>query len=78
MIVAICKILFIWITSAIFALVVILPISLIYWRREFAKRRKKCDKNKNQIVIGIFHPYCNAGGGGERVLWSAIQAIQKK
>ncbi|KAK0072771.1 hypothetical protein PV326_014127, partial [Microctonus aethiopoides] len=78
MIVAIGKILLIWITSAIIALVIILPIALIYWRREFAKRREKCDKNKNKIVIGFFHPYCNAGGGGERVLWSAIQAIQKK
>eukprot|EP00761_Pharyngomonas_kirbyi_P014795 gb/GECH01014825.1/.p1 GENE.gb/GECH01014825.1/~~gb/GECH01014825.1/.p1 ORF type:complete len:471 (+),score=79.82 gb/GECH01014825.1/:1-1413(+) len=26
--------------------------------------------------IGIFHPYSNAGGGGERVLWSTIRAIQ--
>ncbi|KAJ8956290.1 hypothetical protein NQ318_015026 [Aromia moschata] len=26
---------------------------------------------------GLFHPYCNAGGGGERVLWVAIQALQK-
>lgn len=26
--------------------------------------------------IGFFHPYCNAGGGGERVLWCAIKAIQ--
>ncbi|KAK0167122.1 hypothetical protein PV327_004561 [Microctonus hyperodae] len=76
MIVAICKILLIWITSAIIALVIILPISLIYWKRKFSKRREKCDKNK--IIIGIFHPYCNAGGGGERVLWGAIQAIQRK
>ncbi|EIW81552.1 glycosyltransferase family 4 protein [Coniophora puteana RWD-64-598 SS2] len=26
--------------------------------------------------IGFFHPYCNAGGGGERVLWTAIARIQ--
>lgn len=25
------------------------------------------------LVIGFFHPYCNAGGGGERVLWAAIR-----
>jgi alpha-1,2-mannosyltransferase len=25
--------------------------------------------------IGFFHPYCNDGGGGERVLWCAIQAL---
>ncbi|KAI9885408.1 MAG: hypothetical protein M1823_002792 [Watsoniomyces obsoletus] len=29
-------------------------------------------------VIGFFHPFCNAGGGGERVLWAAIQATQKR
>lgn len=25
-------------------------------------------------TYGFFHPYCNAGGGGERVLWQAVQA----
>ena len=25
--------------------------------------------------IGFFHPYCNDGGGGERVLWCAIQGL---
>ena len=29
-------------------------------------------------VVGFFHPYCNAGGGGERVLWVAIRALQKR
>lgn len=28
--------------------------------------------------IAFFHPYCNAGGGGERVLWAAIRALQLK
>lgn len=28
--------------------------------------------------MGIFHPYCNAGGGGEKVLWCAIRALQNK
>ncbi|KAK6498052.1 asparagine-linked glycosylation protein [Arthrobotrys conoides] len=27
-------------------------------------------------IVGFFHPYCNAGGGGERVLWAAIHANQ--
>ncbi|PWN38437.1 UDP-Glycosyltransferase/glycogen phosphorylase [Meira miltonrushii] len=26
-----------------------------------------------RTVLGFFHPYCNAGGGGERVLWQAIE-----
>ncbi|EIW52437.1 mannosyltransferase [Trametes versicolor FP-101664 SS1] len=29
-------------------------------------------------IVGFFHPYCNAGGGGERVLWAAIHALQRK
>ena len=29
-------------------------------------------------VVGFFHPFCNAGGGGERVLWAAIKATQKR
>ena len=35
-------------------------------------------KHRKAFTIGFFHPYCNAGGGGERVLWCAIKAIQKK
>ncbi|KIE02566.1 alpha-1,2-mannosyltransferase alg11, partial [Metarhizium majus ARSEF 297] len=29
-------------------------------------------------IIGFFHPFCNAGGGGERVLWAAIRATQDR
>jgi alpha-1,2-mannosyltransferase len=29
-------------------------------------------------VVGFFHPFCNAGGGGERVLWAAIRATQHR
>ncbi|CCE62804.1 hypothetical protein TPHA_0D01640 [Tetrapisispora phaffii CBS 4417] len=26
-------------------------------------------------LYGFFHPYCNAGGGGEKVLWKAIETV---
>ncbi|XP_036760757.2 GDP-Man:Man(3)GlcNAc(2)-PP-Dol alpha-1,2-mannosyltransferase [Manis pentadactyla] len=43
------------------------------------KRAASTSKNgKNHVVIAFFHPYCNAGGGGERVLWCALRALQKK
>ncbi len=29
-------------------------------------------------VIGFLHPFCNAGGGGERVLFAAILATQRR
>ena len=28
-----------------------------------------------QLVVGFFHPYCDSGGGGERVLWKCIAAL---
>ncbi|KAG1761770.1 hypothetical protein EDD22DRAFT_1031025 [Suillus occidentalis] len=31
----------------------------------------------NPQFIGYFHPYCNAGGGGERVIWTAIAVTQR-
>ncbi|KAM6527892.1 GDP-Man:Man(3)GlcNAc(2)-PP-Dol alpha-1,2-mannosyltransferase [Fusarium falciforme] len=37
------------------------------------------DKQKDwDGVVGFFHPFCNAGGGGERVLWAAIRATQDR
>lgn len=38
-------------------------------------RNKACNKT---LSVGFFHPYCNAGGGGERVLWCAIRALHKR
>ncbi|XP_033222084.1 GDP-Man:Man(3)GlcNAc(2)-PP-Dol alpha-1,2-mannosyltransferase isoform X2 [Belonocnema kinseyi] len=64
---AVCKFLFI---------LVFFPLAVIYWKMLFAK--KKAERTQQGTVIGIFHPYCNAGGGGERVLWAAVKAIQKK
>lgn len=29
-------------------------------------------------IVGFFHPFCNAGGGGERVLWAAVRTTQKR
>ncbi|KAF2722459.1 glycosyltransferase family 4 protein [Polychaeton citri CBS 116435] len=33
---------------------------------------------KEDFIIGFLHPFTNAGGGGERVLFAALQATQKK
>ncbi|KAG1796896.1 glycosyltransferase family 4 protein [Suillus variegatus] len=51
--------------------------------RHSARARHAIIKNlgisttSNPQFIGFFHPYCNAGGGGERVLWTAIAATQR-
>ncbi|KAL5062412.1 hypothetical protein RYX36_024149 [Vicia faba] len=31
-----------------------------------------------KTAVGFFHPYTNDGGGGERVLWCAVKAIQEE
>lgn len=53
---------------------------LINVRRAQVKRllRRKLNRSNDFHVFGFFHPYCNAGGGGERVLWLSINALQKK
>jgi len=41
-------------------------------------RISRTKKSDDQKVIAFFHPYCDAGGGGERVLWCGIRAIQRR
>jgi len=36
----------------------------------FQRRRPK------RPTVGFFHPYCNDGGGGERVLWQMVKSIR--
>lgn len=60
---------------AIFVLIVIfviLSIFIIGLRWHYARNRRKYP---SQFSIAFFHPYCNAGGGGERVLWCAVTAV---
>lgn len=47
---------------------------LLRWKYRLQKKRNKTDK----INVAFLHPYCNAGGGGEKVLWVAIQTLQEK
>lgn len=28
-------------------------------------------------MVGFFHPYANSCGGGEKVLWGAVQGLQE-
>lgn len=63
-----------WIFCAVFTLSLVFPFIIFYYRYKFSYKKAKHSK----LQVGIFHPYCNAGGGGERVLWVALQALQKK
>jgi len=33
---------------------------------------------RHDRAVAFFHPYCDAGGGGEKVLWEAISAIRQR
>ncbi|XP_058743878.1 GDP-Man:Man(3)GlcNAc(2)-PP-Dol alpha-1,2-mannosyltransferase [Vicia villosa] len=35
-------------------------------------------RQNRKTAVGFFHPYTNDGGGGERVLWCAVKAIQEE
>lgn len=34
-------------------------------------------RRNRKAAVAFFHPYTNDGGGGERVLWCAVKAIQE-
>lgn len=54
-------------------------LSRIIFQRILRKQQNSlCLGDKFLFSVAFFHPYCNAGGGGERVLWAAIKAIQQK
>ncbi|KAG1950291.1 GDP-Man:Man(3)GlcNAc(2)-PP-Dol alpha-1,2-mannosyltransferase [Pimephales promelas] len=41
-------------------------------------KRKTRRAQDGRSAVAFFHPYCNAGGGGERVLWCALRALQNR
>ncbi|EDV98003.1 GH17189, partial [Drosophila grimshawi] len=53
-------------------------ICLRQWIQHNKKIIQGTQSKKDRLYVGIFHPYCNAGGGGERVLWCAVRALQNK
>lgn len=56
----------------------ILAAIVLILRKLMIEKRLEEHRKTGRYVIGFFHPYCNAGGGGERVLWCAIRAIQQR
>ncbi|XP_068121149.1 GDP-Man:Man(3)GlcNAc(2)-PP-Dol alpha-1,2-mannosyltransferase [Hyperolius riggenbachi] len=66
-------------SAAVTFLLVVVLLCLRFW---IAKKKKSSvqleNDGKAKPVVAFFHPYCNAGGGGERVLWCALRALQKR
>ena len=73
---------FLAILAVIICLLTATPVLLRYWIKKCSQKLlphlKKNYKGERTIVVGFFHPYCNAGGGGERVLWTALRALHNK
>ncbi|KAJ4443320.1 hypothetical protein ANN_04988 [Periplaneta americana] len=44
--------------------------------QKYCRKKREILSKDGIFSVGFFHPYCNAGGGGERVLWCAIKAMQ--
>ncbi|KFQ31524.1 GDP-Man:Man(3)GlcNAc(2)-PP-Dol alpha-1,2-mannosyltransferase, partial [Merops nubicus] len=55
---------------------------LLWGARLWLQRRRQLGSGggagQRPLLVAFFHPYCNAGGGGERVLWCAIRALQRR
>lgn len=57
------------------AVLVMLVLAVRLWLQSSRNARRARD---GRPTVAFFHPYCNAGGGGERVLWCAIRALQNR
>ncbi|GAB6031760.1 asparagine-linked glycosylation protein [Chamberlinius hualienensis] len=66
--------------TTIIALCTVLSLicALLFMTIRTLIRNRLRTSSPHQTTVGFFHPYCNAGGGGERVLWCAIRALQTK
>lgn len=60
------------------SIVIIVCYVIIIGRWRTSKLLKQWNQQENQVTVGFLHPYCSSGGGGERVLWNSIQALQKR
>ncbi|KAJ7632921.1 mannosyltransferase [Roridomyces roridus] len=67
--------------AAILLLVLLPLLAYLYVHSRFASQRaailQSLSLPPSTKILAFFHPYCNAGGGGERVLWAAIAYIQR-
>lgn len=59
-------------------LIALLVFALLAVRLWFHRSRSARWAREGRPTVAFFHPYCNAGGGGERVLWCAIRVLQSR
>ena len=70
---------FFMIASCIYILWKVTNLRRDRMRNKFRENAKEGDQNSNSLplIIGFFHPFCDAMGGGEKVLFQALKAIQQ-
>ena len=66
------------VSSISLTIFVILCYGVIVGRWRTSTLLKQWNQQENQVTVGFLHPYCSSGGGGERVLWNSIEALQKR
>lgn len=60
-------------------LTLLLLLLLLGLRTWLAARRKvRRAQDGGRPAVAFFHPYCSAGGGGERVLWCSLRALMHR
>ncbi|XP_072253508.1 GDP-Man:Man(3)GlcNAc(2)-PP-Dol alpha-1,2-mannosyltransferase-like [Leuresthes tenuis] len=59
-------------------LTLVLLLVLLGLRMWLQGRRKSRLAQDGGPAVAFFHPYCNAGGGGERVLWCSLRALMNR
>ncbi|TNN19376.1 GDP-Man:Man(3)GlcNAc(2)-PP-Dol alpha-1,2-mannosyltransferase [Schistosoma japonicum] len=71
-------------TFLILPLVAYLVILALKWIIRYRKHVVHCDFVKkygvsaDHKIVAFFHPNCNCGGGGERVLWTAVKCMLQR
>lgn len=66
-----------WLAFAALLVPVLVWAGLRAWARAGASASELGQSLKGRETIAFFHPYAHAGGGGERVLWCAIEAVRQ-
>lgn len=60
----------------LFTWIVVFPFTFLILRLLIRRRKARLSHASQSPSIGFLHPHSLSGGGGERVLWCAIQATQ--
>lgn len=69
----------VYVTASVFTIALIISVFIVFTRllTRIKLNNLKTKFNTTSETIGFFHPYADACGGGEKVLFQAIFALQE-